>query len=252
MDTHQIRYIQGDTSLTGVFVPGQGNPARNHGVMVIHGGAGVDTHALDRARRFSALGYHVFACDMYGEGVIGDRDRVMATIMTLRRDRQALQRRAEAGIEVLRQHLPPGGRIAIIGYCFGGMVALELARSGIAVAAIVCVHGSLTTTARAGAAAVRSPLLVCHGALDPHSPPADAAAFIEEMNIAAEDWQLVAYGGAMHGFTHEDALGQTPGVRYDARADARSAAAIQTFLDEAFARPDAVPDTTPPIQEIPS
>jgi dienelactone hydrolase len=249
LDTHQIRYIQGTASLTGVFVPSQRTPTPDDGVLVIHGGAGVDTHALNRAQRFADLGYHAFACDMYGEGVPGDRGRVMATIMALRRDRLALQQRAEAGIEVLRQHLPPDGRIAIVGYCFGGMVALELARAGLAVAAIVCVHGSLTTTVRAGAGTVRSPVLVCHGALDPHSPPADVAAFIEEMNSAAADWQLVAYGGAMHGFTHEDARGQTPGVRHDARADARSAAAIQTFLDEAFARPDAGLGTTPPSQE---
>jgi dienelactone hydrolase len=220
--------------------------------MVIHGGAGLDGHALTRAQRFAGLGYDVFACDMYGDDVIGHRDRVMATITALRGDRALLQRRAEAGIDVLRQHLPAGGRIAIVGYCFGGMVALELARSGMAVAAVVCVHGSLTTPARATPGTVRSPVLVCHGALDPYSPPADVTAFVEEMNGANADWQLVAYGGAMHGFTHEQALGQTPGVRYDGRADARSAAEIQAFLDEAFARheADAVSGTAPFPPEI--
>jgi dienelactone hydrolase len=217
--------------------------------MVIHGGAGVDAHVVSRAQEFAALGYHVFACDMYGEEVAGRRDRITATIQTLRRDRTALQQRAQAGLRVLREHLPPTGRVAIVGYCFGGMVALELARAGLAVAAIVCVHGSLTTTARATAGAVRTPVLVCHGARDPYSPPADVAAFIEEMNAAAADWQLVVYGGAMHGFTHTDALGQTPGVRYDARADARSAAAIHTFLNEVFDRHEAVPGRTPSSQE---
>lgn len=235
MITHQIRYLQNEFEFSGVFVPSHGKSARGHGVMVIHGGGGLDAHAIDRAQRFAARGYEVFACDMYGDGVLGDRERIVATITALRRDRAALRRRAEAGLAELRQRLPVDGRIAIVGYCFGGMVALELARSGIAVAAAVCVHGSLTTAERATTGTVQSPVLVCHGALDPHSPPADVSAFIEEMNVAAADWQLVAYGGAMHGFTHENALGQTPGVRYDTRADARSSAAIQAFLDEVFA-----------------
>ena len=81
---------------------------------------------------------------------------------------------------------------------------------------------------------VAIPILVCHGALDPHCPLPDVIAFMSEMNDAAGNWQLVVYGGAMHGFTHKHATGQTPGVLYDPLADARSAAAIQTFLAEAF------------------
>ena len=77
-------------------------------------------------------------------------------------------------------------------------------------------------------------MLVCHGALDPPSPPSQVAAFVEEMNGAGADWQLNVYGGAMHGFTHENATGQQPGVAYHAPSDARSAAAIRAFLQELF------------------
>jgi len=203
--------------------------------MVVHGGAGLDAHAEGRARRLAAMGYVAFACDMYGDGVAGHRDRIIGTIQMLRADRQRLCRRAEAGLRVLSSQLQADGRVAVVGYCFGGLVALELARAGSELAGVVSVHGSLATAERAKPGAITSPILVCHGALDPHNPPPEIAAFVDEMNAATADWQLVVFGGAFHGFTHEDATGQTPGVRYDARADARSSAAIDAFLQQAFA-----------------
>ena len=97
---------------------------------------------------------------------------------------------------------------------------------------------------------VRARILVCHGALDPYVPPAQVSSFIDEMNAAKTDWQLIVYGGAMHGFTHRVA-GATPGVAYDASADTRSFAAIQAFIAELFdgdrgtAYRRAVPEGTP-------
>jgi dienelactone hydrolase len=116
------------------------------------------------------------------------------------------------------------------------MTVLEVERSGIYLSGVVSVHGSLSTALPAQAGSIKARVLVCHGALDPYSPPAHVAAFVEEMNHAAADWQLIVYGGAMHGFTHKEATGQTPGVLYHASTDARSSLAIQRFLDELFAR----------------
>jgi dienelactone hydrolase len=112
------------------------------------------------------------------------------------------------------------------------MTVLELARSGMALAGVVSVHGGLATTRPAQPGEIRSRILVCHGALDPFCPPAHVTAFVEEMNHATADWQLIVYGGAMHGFTHETAVGQSPGVVYHAPTDARSSAAIRGFFDE--------------------
>ena len=99
------------------------------------------------------------------------------------------------------------------------------------------IHGSLATSAPARAGAVTARILACHGAADPHVPPADVAAFAEEMNHAGADWQLVMYGRAQHGFTHQHAApGATPGVAYDRLADERSFAAARAFLAEALAR----------------
>jgi dienelactone hydrolase len=97
------------------------------GILVVHGGAGLDAHAEGRAHRLAELGYVAFACDMYGDGVAGDRQRIMARIAELRADRAVLSFRARAGIDSSRQpHVD--GRIAAVGYCFGG-IASELARS---------------------------------------------------------------------------------------------------------------------------
>lgn len=212
---------------------------RRPGILVLHGGAGLDLHAEDRARRFAEQGYVAFACDMFGEGVAGDRQRVMSCINELRGDRHKLTARAQAGLEILASHPAVTRHVAAVGYCFGGLVALEMARSAMALSAAVSVHGSLSTNQPAERGRIRAPVLVCHGALDPFTDVSQLTRFIEEMNTAEADWQLVCYGGAMHGFTHHTAAGQTPGVLYDARADARSSRAILAFLEEAFTRHEA-------------
>jgi dienelactone hydrolase len=233
MNTQQIAYRDGETPLTGFLAWDESLADKRPGILVIHGGAGLDDHARGRARGLAGLGFVVFACDMYGDGVSGDRQRVMARVMELRDDPALLCRRAQAGIDVLAAHPAVDGRLAAVGYCFGGFSVLELARGGSDVAGVVSIHGGLKTVRRAEPGKVKAKVLVCHGALDPHVPMADVTAFMDEMNQAGADWQLIVYGGAMHGFTHEDADGRkTPGVAYDARTDARSAAALQSFLAE--------------------
>jgi dienelactone hydrolase len=111
---------------------------------------------------------------------------------------------------------------------------LEVARGGTALSGVVSVHGSLATADPARPASVNAKILVCHGALDPHVPMAHVTAFVEEMNHAGADWQLIVYGGAMHGFTHDKGGPAAPGVAYHAATDTRSSIAIQMFLAEIF------------------
>ena len=159
----------------------------------------------------------------------------MSRIMELRKDPARLLERARRGIEVLTSSHQVDGRIAAVGYCFGGMTVLELARSGMDIAGVVSVHGSLETSRRAQPGLVKAKILVCHGALDPHVPMAQVSAFAEEMNSAGADWQLILYGGAMHGFTH-DGGPHGPGVAYHAESDTRSSRALEQFLTELFGR----------------
>ncbi|MBV8296330.1 MAG: dienelactone hydrolase family protein [Acidimicrobiia bacterium] len=230
-----VSYRDEDVELTGFVVRHENETAARPGILLVHGGAGLDDHAKGQAARYAALGYVVLACDMYGPGAAGDRERIMATLGELRNDPDKMCRRAQAGLTVLSSRPDVDGRAAAVGFCFGGMVVLTLARAGTDLDAVVSMHGSLSTSRRAQPRAIRAKVLACHGALDPHVPMTDVAAFVDEMNEAGADWQLNAYGGAVHGFTHKDAVeGATPGVAYDARTDARSFAAARALFQEAF------------------
>jgi dienelactone hydrolase len=226
-----LAYRDGDTALTGVLYWNRTQPAPAPGILLVHGGAGLDDHAREQAHRYAGLGYPVLACDMYGDGVAGDRGRVMASVTALRDDPALLVRRGLAGLTALADCPEVRPPLAAIGFCFGGMAVLALARAGVGLAGVVSIHGSLATTAPAEAGAVHARVLVCHGAADPHVPMSDVLAFTDEMNAAEADWQLVVYGRAMHGFTHKHAVpGAAAGVAYDATADERSFAATSEFL----------------------
>ena len=225
--------------LAGLLCWDEAQDGPRPGILLIHGGAGLDAHAREQARRYAAIGYAVLACDMFGPEVTGNRERVMACLLALRDDPALLVRRARAGLTALAGCPEADGRMAAVGFCFGGMAALALARAGTDLAGpdlagAVSIHGSLATSRPAEPGAVTARILVCHGAADPHVPLGDVTAFADEMNQAGADWQLVMYGRAMHGFTHQQAVpgapGTMPGVAYDKLADERSFAATRAFL----------------------
>jgi dienelactone hydrolase len=229
--TRTVSYSDVDTSLTGVLAWNEAQPRPKPGILLIHGGAGLDQHARDEAHRYAELGYAVLACDMYGDGIAGDRARIMACLTALRDNPALLVRRGQAGLAALADCPEVSRSLAAIGFCFGGMAALALARSGAEIGAVVSIHGSLATNEPAEPGTVTAKVLVCHGALDPHIPMGDVAAFADEMSRADADWQLIIYGRARHGFTHKHAApGAVPGVAYDQTADERSFEATRAFL----------------------
>jgi len=233
--TRVVTYSDQETPLTGFLAWDDAAAHPVPGLLLVHGGAGLDDHARGQAQRYAAHGYAVLACDMFGDGVAGNRERVMACLTGLRDDPQRMSRRAQAGLTALAGCPEADGRFAAVGFCFGGLAVLTLARSGADVLGVVSIHGSLATVRPAEPGAVRAKVLACHGALDPHVPLADVMGFAEEMDHARADWQLIMYGGAMHGFTHEHAApGAIPGVAYDALADQRSFLAARTFLAQAL------------------
>ena len=231
--TTPVPYRSGEIACTGLLCLDDATDRVRPGVLLLHGGAGLDEHARAQARRYAGLGYAVFACDLFGDGVSGDRERVLGCLMRLRDDPAELVERGQAGLRTLQEHPTVGDRIAVVGFCFGGLAALALARAGTAVAGAVSVHGSVTTNAPARPGAISARILVCHGSADPHVPMDDLAALALELDAAGADWQAVVYGGAQHGFTHEHSrAGAQPGVAYDARADERSFADVRGFLTD--------------------
>src|SRR5215469_8078623 len=235
ISSRAVPYLDGQTPLTGELHWDASLPEARPGVLLVHGGAGLDGHAKSQADRYAAAGYVVLACDMFGPGAAGARERVIKCLTTLRDDPDLLVERGMAGLAALSLCPEVDGRFAAVGFCFGGLAALTLARSGTRLAAAVSIHGSLATTRPAGPGSVTARVLACHGALDPHVPLQHVTEFAEEMNGAGADWKLIMFGGAMHGFTHRDATaGATPGVAYNAVADEQSFAATRAFLAAAI------------------
>jgi dienelactone hydrolase len=231
--TRDLFYSDLDAELTGVLHWNAADSSPRPGILLVHGGAGLDEHARAQARRYAELGYTVLAADMYG--VAGNRERIVSTVTALRDDPALLLRRARAGLAALADCPEAESRVAVVGFCFGGLVALALARAGTDLAAAVSIHGSLATAAPGEPGRVAARVLACHGAADPHVPMSEVTAFADEMDRAAADWQLIVYGRAQHGFTHANAIpGQTPGVAYDPVADSRSFLAATAFLADAF------------------
>ncbi|MBM3329079.1 MAG: dienelactone hydrolase family protein [Calditrichaeota bacterium] len=235
--TRTIEYLVDGVTCEGYFAWDDAVTAPRPGILVLHEWKGLEDYARDRTEALARLGYVAFAADMYGKDIRPKtREEAMTESGRLRNDRALVRRRANASLELLKSKSSvDSSRLAAIGYCFGGMCALELARSGAELKGVVSFHGSLDTPDLVSAGQVKAKLLVLHGAADPAVPPDKVRAFESEMTAAGVDWQLVSYGGAVHAFTNPNA-GNNPstGAAYDPKAAARSWKAMQTFFDELF------------------
>jgi dienelactone hydrolase len=207
------------------------------GVLVFPEAFGLGEHAISRAERLASEGYVALACDLHGNGMVNeDLGQAIALLKPMYDDPSRTRARARAGLRALtaRPDVDPA-LIGAIGFCFGGTMALELARSGADVAAIVGFHSGLSTNApKSDANAIRGRVLVCIGADDSMIDAAQRATFEEEMREAGVDWQMHLYGGAVHSFTNPkaDSRGMTDKIRYSPEADARSWASMHQLFAE--------------------
>jgi dienelactone hydrolase len=205
-------------------------------VLVLPEWWGCNDYARRRAGELADAGYVALAADMYGvDQVTTDPKQAGAWAGAFYQDPALMVARARAGLAALKAQAGPAGeRTAAIGFCFGGSVALQLARAGEPLRAVVAFHPGLKTAAPAtGAIAPR--ILVATGGADPMVPPADVAAFMTEMNQVKADYRVIVYGTALHAFTNPDAgtkVGVGLPVRYDAAAEADSMTAMQRLLSE--------------------
>ncbi len=235
--TRTIEYRQGNTVLEGFLAYDTAGPAHKPGVLIVHEWTGLGPYVKKRAEMLAKLGYVAFAADIYGKGVRPDNPKDAATTAGIyKSNRGLLRERVNAGLEELRQQKQTdSGRIAAIGYCFGGTSVLELARSGADVKGIVSFHGGLDTPTPQDAKNIRSKVLALHGADDPYVPAEQVKAFEDEMRGGNVDWQLVKYAKAVHSFTNPDAGNDnSKGAAYNADADRRSWEAMKSFFKEIF------------------
>ena len=216
---------------------GEGSGLRP-GVLVFPEALGLSDHARERAQRLADMGYIALACDLHGNGFFEpDIDKVGPLFTPMMRDPMKTRARAQGALDaLLAQDRVDASRIAAIGFCFGGSMALELARSGAPLSAVVGFHSTLRTQRPEDAANIKARILVAIGADDPVIDVAQRAAFEEEMRSGNVDWQIHLYGGVVHSFTNKaaDQQNRPDMLRYNASADARSWKSMCALFDEVF------------------
>ncbi len=228
-----IEYREGSTVLEGFFCHDDGRAAPLPAVLISHTWSGRDAFVEEKARRLAWHGFAAFALDMFGKGKRGNTtEECTALIMPFMQDRALLARRITAALTAVRGlSQADARRVAALGYCFGGLCVLDLARSGADVRGVASVHGLLKPSGLP-AARIRSKVLMLHGYDDPMAPPEDVLAVAKEMSAGGADWQLHAYGNTVHAFTNPHATDRSSGMAYDAAADRRSWQSLLQFLDE--------------------
>ena len=237
----EIEYKQGDTALVAFLAWDDAVKGKRPGVLVIHEWWGHNQHARNQALRLAKSGYVGLSIDMYGKGKVADATHpkdAQAFMEATTKDPAVVVARFNAGLERLKaQPQVDAEKVAAIGYCFGGGVAMAMARGGADLDAVATFHGAIQPDGQplAQKGKVKAKILVLTGADDPFVPPAAVAAFDKEMKDAGASFEVVAYPGVKHSFTNPDAAkAGMDALKYDADADTRSWAKLLEFLGQAF------------------
>lgn len=236
MTERLIEYAHRGATLEGLLAVGDDVDGPAPGVLISHAWGGRGEQEDATARRLARLGYAAFAIDLFGKGVRGTSpEENSALIAPFLADRSMLQDRMSNAVSTLRaQDEVDSSRIAAIGFCFGGLCVLDLARSGADVRGVVSLHGLFTPPDPVPGKPIGAKVLALHGHDDPMVPVAAVNALEEELTAAGADWQIHVYGGTMHAFTNPKANNPDFGTVYNATADRRAWATTMSFLTEAL------------------
>ncbi len=232
-----VEYKSGDQTFEGVLVSPANLKKEAPLILMVHNWMGVSDETKAQAARFAELGYQVFAADIFGKGVRPkDSKEAGALAGKYKGDRALFRKNLNLGLQTaLQQPQVDKSKVAVAGYCFGGTGALELARSGADVKAVISFHGGLDSLSPADGKNIKGKVLALHGADDPFVPAKDLAAFEAEMKSNKVSYQLVSYPKAVHSFT-EKAAGNdnSKGAAYNEAADKKSFEAARKLLAVAF------------------
>lgn len=231
-----IDYSDGETVLEGRLAWDDSFDGPRPGVLVSHAWGGRGDFEDGKADDLARLGYAAMALDLYGKGVRGNGPEENAALMQpFLDDRAMLQQRLLTSLETLRaQDEVDAARVAAIGFCFGGLCVLDIARTGEDLAGVVSFHGLFGAPDNTAGNTINARVLALHGWNDPMATPEAVNALAAELTSMGADWQVHAYGNTMHAFTNPAANDPEMGTVYNAQADRRSWRAMTNFLDELF------------------
>lgn len=234
--TRTVDYRDGDVELQGLLAWDDAVTGKRPGVMVAHAWAGRSELENSKARDLARLGYAGFAIDNFGKGVLGkSKEENSALIQPFLEDREMLQARMRNALHVLKKlDEVDARRVAAIGFCFGGLCVLDLARSGADIDGVVSFHGLLGAPGNTAGNQIKARVLALHGWDDPMATPDSVLSLAEELSGMGADWRLVGYGNTMHAFTNPEANDPDFGTVYSPDADRHSWNAMQEFLSEIF------------------
>lgn len=236
IQTRLVEYKDGDILLEGYMAWEDPGGGRKPGVLISHAWGGRGEFEENKAEQLAELGYVGFALDLYGKGVKGSNpEQNKALMQPLLDDRPMLQRRMRLALDnIRRQKEVDSDRIAAMGFCFGGLCVLDLARTGADILGAASFHGLFGSPGNTADNKISAKVLVMHGWDDPMATPDHVLALAEELTSMGADWQIHAYGNTMHAFTNPAANDRNLGTVYDADADRRSWQSLQLFLAEIF------------------
>lgn len=236
MHTSNYLYHHGEQELHGFLAYDDGFDSPRPAVLVVHDWSGRNEFACEKAEMMCNLGYLGFAIDMYGQGRTGVTTHEKRGLMEpLVNDRLLLRARIRAAYDaVIAMSEVDNSKVAVIGFCFGGLCALDLARSGAEIKGSISVHGLLSKPSKIPNEVIKAKVLALHGYDDPMVKPDDVNDFCQEMTESEVDWQVYLYGNTQHAFTNPHAHDTQLGTVYNPLAERRAMQSIKNFLEEIF------------------
>ena len=229
-----VHYQHEGITFEGYLAIPSGNPTPKPAIMIVHTWVGRDEFACRKADQLAQWGYTAFAIDLYGGGKVGQTPEENSALMNgLLNDRNLLKERLWAALDVLREQPETDvDRVAAIGFCFGGLCVLDLARSGADLRGVISFHGLFNPPQGLPTPPIRSKILILHGFEDPMATPEDAVTLGHELTHRGADWQLHLYSNTMHAFTNPRANDRSFGTVYNPTSNDRSHQCLLEFLTE--------------------
>jgi dienelactone hydrolase len=236
IQTRRVEYSHNNVVLEGLLAWDDALAGPRPAVAIAHTWAGRGAFEEGKAVELAKQGYVGFAIDVYGKGILGKSPEENAALMSpLMQDRVLLLQRITSAVSVLREQPEVDAvNVAAMGYCFGGLCVLDLARSGSDVKGVVSLHGLFTPPENTNSNSITAKVLCLHGYDDPMAEPEAMVALAAELSAAGADWQVHAYGNTVHAFTNPAADNPDMGTVYSESADRRSRQALVNFLQEIF------------------